>query len=253
MTEVSRETDQAAPAPPPAAAVIFAERLPLAVRYAELLVGAGVERGLVGPRESARIWDRHLLNCAVLAPGLPRAALVYDVGSGAGLPGLAVAIARPDLDVVLVEPLERRAEFLSETVSLLGLPRVRVVRARAEQLDPPGADVVLARAVAPLARLACWCLPLLRPDGVLLALKGRRASTEMTAAEPTLRRLGATAWSIEQMGLDVLEVPATMVRVTAGSPAQKTAQKTAQKASRPARRGASQTTSRMRGTAKGHR
>lgn len=250
MTEVSRETtERAAPAPPSAAAVIFGDRLPLAMRYAELLVGVGVERGLVGPRESARIWDRHLLNCAVLAPRLPRAALVYDVGSGAGLPGLAVAIVRPDLDVVLVEPLERRAEFLTETVSLLGLPRVRVIRARAEQLDPPGADVVLARAVAPLTRLAGWCLPLLRPEGVLLALKGRRATTEMTAAEPTLRHLGATAWTVEQMGLDVLAEPTTMVRVTAGA----RAQKTAQQASRPATRGASRTTPRTRGAAKGHR
>ena len=203
--------------PPAAARSVFGARLALAERFADILVGAGVERGLVGPRESGRIWDRHLLNCAVVAESVPPSSLLYDVGSGAGLPGLALAIARPDLDVVLVEPLERRVVFLEETVALLGLPRVRVLRARAEQLDPPGADVVTARAVAPLSRLAGWCLPLVRPGGALLALKGGRAAEELTAAEPELRRLGATAWTIEAMGSDVLEEATTVVRIVAGA------------------------------------
>ena len=202
--------------PPAAASAVFGARLALAERYADLLVGAGVDRGLVGPRESGRIWDRHLLNCAVVAGSVPPASLLYDIGSGAGLPGLALAIARPDLDVVLVEPLERRVDFLRETVAVLGLPQVRILRARAEHLDPPGADVVTARAVAPLSRLAGWCLPLVRPGGVLLALKGGRASAELAAAEPELRRLGATAWTIEKMGLDVLEEATTVVRIVAG-------------------------------------
>ncbi len=205
---------------------MFGAALPDAVRYAELLVGAGVERGLLGPRETGRIWERHLLNCAVVAEGIPEGAVVCDVGSGAGLPGLALALARPDLSVLVVEPLERRAEFLREAVELLGLDRVRVSRARAEELAPSTADVVTARAVAPLGKLAIWCLPLVRAGGTLLALKGARAAQELAAAEPVLRRTGATAWRIQQMGLDVLEHPTTVVVVTAGEPATRTSRAT---------------------------
>jgi 16S rRNA (guanine527-N7)-methyltransferase len=212
---VSRET----PAPPPAAGEVFGADLPLAMRYAELLVGAGVERGLIGPREADRIWDRHLLNCAVVAPAIPSGATVYDVGSGAGLPGIVLAIVRPDLRLLLVEPLERRATFLAEVIDLLGLEQVEVCRARADEVRAPAADVVVARAVAPLDRLAGWCLPMVRPDGAFLAMKGARAADELAAAEPVLTRLGATAWRIEQMGLDVIEHPTTVVVVTAGGPA----------------------------------
>ncbi len=195
---------------------MFGTGLATAMRYADLLVGSGTDRGLIGPREHERIWDRHLLNCAVLAEGIPAEAVVYDVGSGAGLPGLALAIARPDIDLVLVEPLERRAAFLVEAIEVLGLDRVRVARSRADDLAGPVADVVTARAVAPLDRLARWCLPLVRAGGSLLAMKGARAEAELTAAEPVLRHLGATAWRIEIMGLDVLEQPTTVVVVTAG-------------------------------------
>ena len=205
---------------------MFGSALAAAIRYAELLVGAGVDRGLIGPRETARIWDRHLLNCAVVAEGIPPGAAVVDVGSGAGLPGLVLALVRPDLSLVLVEPLERRAEFLQEAVDLLGLRQVRVTRARAEELGPMAADIVTARAVAPLGKLAGWCLPLLRPGGTLLALKGARAADELAAAEPVLRRLGATAWRIAPMGLDVLEHPTTVVVVTAGDPAARTTGRT---------------------------
>jgi len=198
---------------------VFGSALPAAIRYADLLVGAGVDRGLIGPRESGRIWERHLLNCAVVAEGIAPGASVCDVGSGAGLPGLALALARPDLSVLLVEPLERRAEFLQEAVDTLGLDQVRVSRSRAEDLGPIATEVVTARAVAPLGKLAGWCLPLLRPGGTLLALKGTRAPDELLAAEPVLRRLGASAWRIAQMGLDVLEHPTTVVVVTAGTAA----------------------------------
>jgi 16S rRNA (guanine527-N7)-methyltransferase len=209
---VSRET----PGPPPEARAVFGSGLATAMRYADLLVGAGIDRGLIGPREAERVWDRHLLNCAVLAEGVPAGAEVCDIGSGAGLPGLALAIARPDIDVLLVEPLERRAAFLAEAVEYLGLVRVGMARSRAEDLAAPAADVVTARAVAPLDRLARWCLPLVRPGGSLLAMKGLRAPAELAAAEPVLRHLGATAWQIRTMGLDVLEHPTTVVVVTAG-------------------------------------
>ena len=195
---------------------MFGPGLAAAIRYAELLVGPGIDRGLIGPREADRLWDRHLLNCAVLAEAIPANASVVDVGSGAGLPGLVLALARPDLRVLLVEPLERRAEFLLEATELLGLVGVRVARTRAEDFDGPAADVVTARAVAPLDRLARWSLPLVRPGGSLLAMKGVRATAELAVAEPVLRHLGATAWRIEQMGLDVLEHPTTVVVVTAG-------------------------------------
>ena len=198
---------------------MFGAALPEAVRYADLLVGAGVERGLIGPRETGRIWERHLLNCAVIGEGIPEGAVVCDVGSGAGLPGLALALARPDLSVLLVETLERRAEFLQEAVELLRLGQVRVARKRAEEMEPLAADVVTARAVAPLGKLVGWCLPLVRPGGTLLALKGARAAAELAAAESDLRRTGATAWRIQQMGLDVLEQPTTVVVVTAGDAA----------------------------------
>ena len=211
---------------------MFGAALPKAVRYADLLVGPGVDRGLIGPREAGRIWERHLLNCAVVGEGIPEGAAVCDVGSGAGLPGLALALARPDLSMLLVEPLERRAAFLQEAVELLGLGQVRVTRKRAEEIDPLVADVVTARAVAPLGKLAGWCLPLVRPGGTLLALKGARAAAELAAAESVLRRTGATAWRIQQMGLDVLEQPTTVVVVTAGDAAAHTTRATGARAAR---------------------
>jgi 16S rRNA (guanine527-N7)-methyltransferase len=188
---VSRET----------AATVLGDRIPLADRYAELLRTEGLTRGLLGPREADRLWDRHLLNCLPLGEAIPAGRSVADVGSGAGLPGLVLAIARPDLRISLVEPLLRRATFLHEVVASLGLANVEVVRSRAEDL-PAGwtADVVTARAVAPLDRLAGWCLPLVAPGGALLALKGERAEAELAEAEPDLRRLGATSWRVLELG-----------------------------------------------------
>lgn len=190
--------------PPSVAAAVFGNRLDVAIRYAELLASQGVARGLVGPREAERIWDRHLLNCAAVAPLVPPGSRVCDVGSGAGLPGLVVAILRPDTHVTLLEPLLRRTRFLEECIADLDLGNASVVRGRAEDhAGAIGADVVLARAVAPLDRLLGWTLPLLDAGGRLLAMKGESAATELAAAEPILRALGARSWRavrLDQVG-----------------------------------------------------
>jgi 16S rRNA (guanine527-N7)-methyltransferase len=195
--------------------VFGVERLPLAVRYADLLASDGVTRGLIGPREAPRLWDRHLLNCAVLGEVVPEGATVADVGSGAGLPGLVLAIARPDLRVTLVEPLLRRTRFLEEAVAALGLgEQVEVLRGRAERI---GSDrtfgVVTARAVAPLERLARWCLPLVAPGGELVAMKGATALAEVAAAGPGLRKLGCGAPVVVELGVGLLEEPTWAVRL----------------------------------------
>ncbi|WP_326550696.1 16S rRNA (guanine(527)-N(7))-methyltransferase RsmG [Micromonospora sp. NBC_01813] len=205
---------------PPAAGVIFgAQRLPLAVRYAELLATEGVLRGLIGPREVPRIWDRHLLNCAVLGELIPADSAVLDVGSGAGLPGLALALARPDLRIVLVEPLARRVAFLVEAVEALGLAdSVEVVRGRAEELhrDHPGgaAPVVTARAVAPLDRLVGWCLPLTVPGGRLLAMKGSSAAAEIDEHRAAVTRLGGSEPVLRQCGGRWVDPPTTVVEIS---------------------------------------
>lgn len=169
----------------------FGERLGLVERFVQVLATAGVERGLLGPRETPRLWDRHILNCVRLQTLVPPEATVIDVGSGAGLPGLVLALRRPDVQVTLVEPLLRRSVFLQECVDELGLANAQVIRGRAEDLTGTvTADHVTARAVAPLEQLALWCLPLLRSGGSLLALKGDRAAEELAVALPRLRRMG---------------------------------------------------------------
>lgn len=175
---------------------IFGDRANLAVAYAEILADDGVRRGLVGPREAPILWERHVLNCAQLADHLPASGRVVDVGSGAGLPGMILAIRRPELRVDLVEPLLRRVSFLMEVVERLGLAQqVRVIRGRAEDpavLATAGrADWVTARAVAPLGRLVRWCLPLTCDGGTLLALKGARAAEEIMAARDEIASAGA--------------------------------------------------------------
>jgi 16S rRNA (guanine527-N7)-methyltransferase len=206
--DVSRET----------AAQLFGERFPLALAYAELLGTEGVVRGLIGPRETERLWQRHLLNSAAARPAFPAEGTVVDVGAGAGLPGIPLAIAAPSLEVRLVEPLLRRAAFLTEVVEALGLTNATVVRARAEDLHGQWtAATVTARAVAPLDRLAGWCLPLVSPGGSLLAFKGERADEELAAAGPALRRLGASTWSVEEYGAGVVDPPVRLVRVVAGT------------------------------------
>jgi 16S rRNA (guanine527-N7)-methyltransferase len=204
----------------PAAAVFGArtDGLALATAYAEILATTGIEHGVIGPRERDRIWDRHLLNCGVLAELLPTGVRVVDVGSGAGLPGIALACARADLDIVLVEPLERRTKFLNEAIDALGLSaQVRVVRGRADGKEVRRqvglAPFVTARAVAPLDRLVGWCLPLLRPGGQLLAMKGRRAQDEIDEHRTAVVGLGAGEIELLECGAAVLDEPVRVVSV----------------------------------------
>jgi 16S rRNA (guanine527-N7)-methyltransferase len=202
---------------PPIAREIFGDALPAAERYTEFLAGPGVERGLIGPREIERLWSRHVLNCAVLSELIPFEADVIDIGSGAGLPGIVLAIARPDLSVILLEPLLRRTVFLQECLDLLDLPNVRVRRARAEEVAGEyAADVVTARAVARLERLVGWAMPLLRPSGELLALKGERAALELEMARPALSKFGVREAEVLHVGHGRVDPPTTVVRAVAG-------------------------------------
>ena len=196
-----------APAPPATAEQVFGAALPLAERYVAWLASDGVTRGLIGPREVPRLWERHLLNSAVVEELVPSEATVADVGSGAGLPGLVLALVRPDLQVTLIEPLLRRATFLTEAVDLLGTANVEVVRSRAEELRGRRFAVVTARAVAPLTRLAGWCAPLIEPAGWMLALKGDRAEEELAEAaavsgKASLRSLGLTEARVARVGAE---------------------------------------------------
>lgn len=182
-------------------------------QYAELLAGDGVVRGLIGPRETGRLWSRHVANCAVLEELVQPEASVADVGSGAGLPGLPLALVRPDLAVTLVEPLLRRATFLAEAVEALGLGgRVEVLRGRAEDVTL-SVDVVTARAVAPLDRLAGWTLPHARVGGVLLALKGEGAAEEVASSLTALEKVGGGNAEVLTCGAGVVDPPTTVVRV----------------------------------------
>jgi 16S rRNA (guanine527-N7)-methyltransferase len=209
------------PPPPEVAAAVFGPAYERAVGYAGMLATDGTLRGLIGPREVPRLWDRHLLNCAVLAPLVSDSARLVDVGSGAGLPGIVLGLLRPDLSVVLLESLARRVAFLEECVAGLGLSHVTVVRGRAED----GAvrrslglvDVVTARAVAPLDRLAGWCLPLLAPGGTLLAVKGEAVEAELAAARPVLRQFGGTSDRVVRCGAGVVSPPTTVVCVMRGT------------------------------------
>jgi 16S rRNA (guanine527-N7)-methyltransferase len=189
------------------------------VAFAGILATRGVEQGLLGPREVPRLWDRHLLNCAVLGELLPEDATVCDIGSGAGLPGLVLAVARPDLTITLVEPLLRRTTFLTEVVEQLELANVEVVRARADALH--GArrfEVVTSRAVAPLERLLGWSMPLVAPEGALVAMKGSSVGEEIGQAAPVLRRLGCDVPTLHTLGAQVLSSPTTAVRVAWADP-----------------------------------
>ncbi|MDT7658087.1 MAG: rRNA (guanine527-N7)-methyltransferase [Pseudonocardiales bacterium] len=202
--------------PLPVAAALFGDRLELAQRYVAMLADTGVTHGLIGPKEGDRVWQRHVLNCAVLAELVESGARVLDMGSGAGLPGIPLALARPDLEIVLLEPLARRVDWLRSVLDELGLP-LTVVRGRAEETtvrqEWGGADVVTARAVAPLARLTRWALPLLRPGGRLLAMKGASATAEVIRDSAAVRGFGGSAPRVVQCGGTHVDPPATVVVV----------------------------------------
>jgi 16S rRNA (guanine527-N7)-methyltransferase len=210
------------PAPPQAAEAIFGPRLELAQRYTELLAETGVEWGLLGPHEIDRIWERHLLNCAAVAELLDPGERVADIGSGAGLPGLPLAIAKPGLRMILIESMLRRTEFLRMAVTELGLD-VEVLRGRAE--DPAvlqsagGCDAVASRAVAPLDKVTRWSMALLRPGGRMLAIKGERASDEVRQYRRVMTGLGAADARVVECGVNYLSPPTTVVVARRGKPA----------------------------------
>jgi 16S rRNA (guanine527-N7)-methyltransferase len=211
-------TPPGSPEVPGNAGVVFGSTLEKARRYAELLATDGVTRGLIGPRETERLWDRHLLNCAVVAELLPERGMLVDIGSGAGLPGVVLAMLRPSLEVILLEPLLRRSAFLEECVAELGLANATVLRARAEEKPAAHikADVATARAVAPLGRLVDWSARLLRPGGELLAIKGQSAAEEIEAARGVLSRLDVRSAEVLQAGHGRVISATTVVRVVMG-------------------------------------
>jgi 16S rRNA (guanine527-N7)-methyltransferase len=214
----------AAPPPTPEAAVrVFGSDLPAAERYVARLASDGVARGLIGPREVPRLWERHVLNSAAVAEAVPEGARVVDVGSGAGLPGIPLGLARRDVGVTLVEPMARRIEFLEEVLPELpgGDGRWRIVRGRAEDRAVAGAvgpvDVVTARAVAPLPRLVAWCRPLMRPGSQLIALVGARALEELPGLVPQLEAVGMRNVRPRAVGAGLGETATTVVVMTRGA------------------------------------
>jgi len=203
---------------PAAAPAILGDAAPRMEQYARLLAGAGVERGVLGPNEVPRLWERHLLNSAVIVELVPwsGSGSLVDLGSGAGLPGIVLAMLLPDSEVTLLEPVLRRAAFLEECVAELELGNARVVRARAEQMvGKIAADVVTARAVAPLERLAALALGLLKPGGIVLAVKGAKAAAEISDAEQALSRLGVREVEVLTAGRGKVDPAATVVRLRA--------------------------------------
>lgn len=207
MTEVEPE--------PGAASAIFGDRIDLARSFTQALADHGEERGLIGPLEPPRLWTRHILNSAVAAPLFTTGSRVGDVGSGAGLPGLVLAIARPDVHWVLIEPMERRVAWLNEQVEALGLDNVDVMRARAEEAKPqPLLDAVTARAVSALRTLIPIITPLVRDGGELILLKGINAANEITAAEKVIRKYKLSDVRVEPVGDGVIEEPTRVVRAT---------------------------------------
>jgi 16S rRNA (guanine527-N7)-methyltransferase len=183
----------------------FGDRLEAVQAFAALLLDHGTDRGLIGPREAPRLWERHILNSAAVVPFLPSGA-VADVGSGAGLPGLVIAAMEPERPITLIEPMERRVAWLEEAVAHLGLTNVSVARGRAEEMSGVvTVQAVTARAVAPIAKLVTWCAPLLAPAGEMIFLKGRSARAEVDSATAVLRKAGLTAEIHEAGTIEGLE------------------------------------------------
>ncbi|WP_165003142.1 16S rRNA (guanine(527)-N(7))-methyltransferase RsmG [Corynebacterium qintianiae] len=202
------------PSPTPSvAAAVFGERLPLAEAYHHSLATVAAERGFIGPKEVDRLWSRHLLNCAVISEAFDEGCSVADIGSGAGLPGIPLAIARPDLHVTLIEPLLKRSTYLGEVVEELGLDNVTVVRGRAEEQGRALFDAVTSRAVAPLGKLASWSLPLVKVGGAMIAMKGESVGEELERDARDIKRAKGGEAEIFTVGGTVLEQPTTLIRI----------------------------------------
>ena len=212
MTDVEAE--------PAVAADVFGDRIELARLFADELYEHGEARGLIGPLEPPRLWSRHILNSAVIAPAFSEDMRVADIGSGAGLPGIVLAIARPDVSWVLIEPMERRVAWLNEQVNLLGLDNVDVVSARAEDYpETAHFDAVTARAVSALRTLLPLTAPLVRPGGQLILMKGASVESEISSAAKQIRKFRLQDARVERFGEGLLDQPTTVFRATVGSPA----------------------------------
>ncbi|OFP37937.1 16S rRNA (guanine(527)-N(7))-methyltransferase RsmG [Corynebacterium sp. HMSC071B10] len=192
---------------------VFGDRVELAQAYHDSLATVAAERGFIGPKEVDRLWERHILNCAVAAEAFDEGASVADVGSGAGLPGVPLAIARPDLQLTLIEPLLKRSTYLKEVKTELGLDNVTVVRGRAEEQKRGQFDAVTSRAVAPLGKLVGWSLPLVRHGGAMVAMKGASVSEELERDGAQIRKAGGVDAEIFQVGEGLLAQPTTLIRI----------------------------------------
>ena len=202
---------------PPAAAELFGDNLDKAIAYHESLATDGSIRGFIGPREIPRLWDRHILNCGVIGEDMDQGILVADVGSGAGLPGIPLAIARPDLEIILIEPLLKRSVYLGEVIEQLGLDNVSVIRGRAEEKavrkQIGHVDVVTSRAVAPLGRLASWSLPLVKVGGRMIAMKGASVAEEIERDAKAIRNAGGGEVKVYTVGGELLDEPTTLISI----------------------------------------
>lgn len=198
---------------PDIAADIFGDRLELAVAYHHSLATTAAERGFIGPKEVSRLWSRHILNCAVISDAFAQSQKVADIGSGAGLPGIPLAIARPDLSVTLIEPLLKRSTYLRQISEELELSNVTVVRGRAEEQQRALFDAVTSRAVAPLGKLAAWSLPLVRAGGSMIAMKGASVGEELERDAKVIAKAGGTDASIFTVGEGSVEQPSTLIRI----------------------------------------
>ena len=208
-------------AEPEAAEAIFGPQIKLARAYADMLAQDSDELGLLGPRELDKIWSRHILNSAVVAELVRPGQIVADVGSGAGLPGLPMAIVAPETRFVLIEPMDRRSSWLQEVVAELNLDNVEVIRARAEDLEPGQFDVVTARAVAALDKLLRLCVPLLKPGGRVIALKGSKAPEEIEAAKKLQKKLNIESFEVVICGEKFLSEPTSVVETKLDSSGEK--------------------------------
>ena len=204
-------------AEPESAKAIFGSQIEKARAFAQKLANDSDDLGLLGPRELDKLWTRHILNSAVVAETVKAGDLVADVGSGAGLPGIPMAIALPEARFVLIEPMERRSNWMLEVIEELGLTNVEVRRARAEEVLDLKFDIVTARAVAALDKLLRLIVPLLKPGGSLIALKGWKAAEEIEAARKLQKKLGIASFEIQICGEKFLAEPTSVVKTTLDS------------------------------------